>query len=204
MADSLQDRILDAALPLVVFDGWSDKTLEDAAESIGLPRIDGKRAFPEGPIEALLYHSARADARMRETLEKEYALCEMKIRERIATAVMVRLRQNNEHREAIRRALGVLSLPWNAPRGLKALYHTVDVMWRAAGDTSTDWNFYSKRTLLSQVYMSTLYVWLDDESAALEETQAFLHRRIDDVMQIQKWKFKAKEWMEKSPFKQSA
>ena len=202
MSTTLKDQILDATLPLVVFDGWTDKALQDGAESYGLPRIDAQRAFPDGPLDALIYHSSRADERMLQALENDYALSEMKIRERIATAIMVRLRQNTEHKEAIRRALGLLSLPWNAPLGLKALYHTVDTIWRAAGDTSTDWNFYSKRSLLAKVYMSTLHVWLDDDSDELDETQAFLHRRIDNVMQIQKWKFKAKEWVEKSPLKQ--
>lgn len=199
---TIQDQILDAALPLVVFDGWSDKVLAEAEESLDLPAEDGKRAFPEGGLEALEYFSKRADKRMIETLENDYALSEMKIRERIATAVMVRLRQNNEYREAVRRGLGLLALPWNAPKGLCLLHNTVDAMWIAAGDTSTDYNYYTKRALLSKVYMTTLHVWLDDHSDDLEETQAFLHRRIENVMQIQKFKFKAKEWIDKSPFKQ--
>ena len=121
----------------------------------------------------------------------------MKIRERIATGVMVKLRAQQAHKEAVRRALAQYNLPWHAADGLKALYDTCDTIWRAAGDTSTDWNFYSKRLLLSKVYMTTLYVWLDDESEHQEETEAFLHRRIEDVMQIQKAKFKLKGMFER-------
>ena len=46
------------------------------------------------------------------------------------------------------------------PLGMKLLYSTVDAMWRAAGDTSTDFNFYTKRAILSAVYSSTLMRWL--------------------------------------------
>jgi ubiquinone biosynthesis protein COQ9 len=41
---------------------------------------------------------------------------------------------------------------------------------------------------LGAVYASTLLVWLDDDSEGWIETAAFLDRRIDDVMKIEKWK----------------
>ncbi len=194
----LQHCILHAALPNIVFDGWSMATLEKAAESIGLPRADAQRAFPKGVMECLDYFTAEADANMVQSLEQDYTLTEMKIRDRIAAAVMVRLRQNQPHREAIRRALAFYALPWNAPALLHSAYRTVDAMWRACGDNSTDFNFYTKRALLAKIYASTLYVWLDDDSPDLTETQAFLHRRIDNVMQIQKAKFKIKSWFGKT------
>jgi len=191
--NDIRDRIIDAALTEAVFDGWTQGTLERAAERIGLTPFDAKRAFPGGVLEALNYHSRRGDTRMLESLTTDYNLPTMKIRERIATAVMVRLRQNTAHREAIRRALAVYAMPWNSVAGMKNLYATVDAMWHAAGDTSTDYNFYTKRMLLSKVYTTTLYVWLDDPSPNLENTEAFLRRRIENVMQIEKFKAKAKE-----------
>jgi len=192
----LRDKILDAALPDIVFDGWNMATFKRAAEKAGLNPLEAERAFPGGAVEALDYCTRRADARMVETLKNDYALGEMKIRERIATAVMVRLRHEAPYREAVRRGVAFYSLPWNAPRALKSLYRTVDEMWIAAGDTATDWNFYSKRFLLSQVYMSTLYVWLNDDSPAFADTEAFLRRRIENVMTIQKLKGKCSKAME--------
>lgn len=193
MTQDIRDQILDAALADAVFDGWTDGTLARAAERAGLDAFDAKRAFPGGVVEALNYHSARADQRMLESLSKDYSMETMKIRERIATAVMVRLRQNQPHREAIRRAMAVFTMPWNAADGVKNLWNTVDAMWRAAGDTSTDYNHYTKRLLLSKVYSTTLYVWLSDNSPDLADTEAFLRRRIENVMQIEKFKAKAKE-----------
>lgn len=190
---TLQTNILDAALPSIVFDGWTIATLETAAQSIGLSTFDVKRAFPNGVADAVALFSARADEQMLEALASDYDLTKMKIREQIATCVMVRLRQNTHHREAVRRALGFYALPWNAPAGLTALYATVDAMWRAAGDTSTDYNFYTKRTLLAGVFTSTVRVWLDDSSENLAETEAFLRRRIQNVMEIEKAKAKVRD-----------
>ena len=192
-----QDMILDACLREAVFDGWTAGTFARAAESVGVSAFDAKRAFPKGIADVLDYFATRSDARMTETLRHDYDLSKMKIRERIATAVLVRLRENAAHREAVRRAVGYYAIPWNAAAGLKQLYATVDAMWFAAGDTSTDYNFYTKRLLLANVYASTLTVWLDDQSPDLAETTEFLYRRIENVMQIEKLKAKAKDTLGK-------
>lgn len=190
---SLQEQILDAALPLVPFDGWSMETLRAAAAQLGLPQADALRAFPEGVSECLVFWNRRTDAQMVQALSQDYHLESMKIRERIATAVTVRLTLVAPHREAVRRGLTYFALPWHSAEGMKALYRTVDDMWVAAGDTSTDWNFYSKRALLAKVYMTTVYFWLNDHSQGSADTQAYLRRRIDDVMKIQQVKGKLKQ-----------
>ena len=188
---TLQDTILEAALREAVFDGFTPGMLARAAKSAGLTAFDARRAFPGGVSELLDYYSKHCDAQMLEILGRDYHLPSMKIRERIATAVMVRLRLNAPHREAIRRIIGHYALPWHMAAGLKNLYTTVDAMWFAAGDTSTDYNFYTKRLLLAKVYTSTVTVWLDDRSPEFADTHAFLYRRIEDVMQIEKLKAKA-------------
>lgn len=187
----LQTRILDAALPAIAFDGWTIGALETAATSIGLTAFDVKRAFPDGIVQAVDLFVTRADEQMLAALPADYAT--QKIREKIAIAVMVRLRQQLPHREAVRRALAVYAMPWNNVHALERTYGTVDAIWRAAGDTSTDYNFYTKRLILSKVYTSTMTVWLNDNSADLAETEAFLRRRIENVMQFEKFKAKAKE-----------
>ncbi len=194
--DALQQEIIQAALPNIVFDGWNMQTLRTAAQAIGKPELEADRAFPGGIIEALNCWTADANQQLATSLQHDYNFDSMKIRERIATGVMVKLRASQAHKEAVRRALTIYNMPSHMSDGLKVLYATCDIIWRAAGDTSTDWNFYSKRLILSKVYMATLYIWLDDESENQQETEAFLHRRIEEVMQFQKAKFKVKGWID--------
>jgi ubiquinone biosynthesis protein COQ9 len=194
MTATLQDRLLDAALPRIAFEGWTEHALERAATEAGLAAADVRRAFPSGILEALNYFTQRADRQMRDLLTRDYNLPSMKVRERIATAVMVRLRQQLPQREAVRRGRAFYALPWNAPSGIRALYRTMDEIWHLAGDTATDWNHYSKRLILSQVYLTTFDVWLEDATPDLSETEEFLRRRIDNVMQFEKFKAKAKNW----------
>ena len=112
----------------------------------------------------------------------------MKIREKIRALVWRRLEIMGPAREAVRRALAILVMPQNIPLGLRISWRSADLMWRIAGDTSTDFNHYTKRMTLGAVYGSTLLVWLDDQSEGWQETSAFLDRRIDDVMKFEKLK----------------
>jgi ubiquinone biosynthesis protein COQ9 len=191
MAD-IKRKILAHALPLVPFDGWTGATLLTAAEEAGLSSSHVLRAFPGGAADAIAFWTADTDRRM---LDEFGALDwkSLKIRERVARAVRLRLEHLTRHREAVRRALVLLALPQHAPQALASLYRTVDAIWYAVGDTATDWSFYSKRLLLAGVYSATLLYWLDDKSEGCESTWAFLDRRIDDVMQIQK----ARAWFDR-------
>jgi ubiquinone biosynthesis protein COQ9 len=115
-------------------------------------------------------------------------LAKMKIREKIRSLIWRRLEIMGPAREAVRRALAILAMPQNLPPALRTGWRSADLMWRIAGDTSTDFNHYTKRMTLGAVYGSTLLVWLDDQSEGWADTAAFLDRRIDDVMRFEKFK----------------
>jgi len=189
----LRDRLADAVLAEAAFDGFSRAALAAASNRLDLPAGEADRLFPGGPIQVLTYVSERADQRMVEDMEKE-GVAHQKIRDRIKSAVRIRLERHAGQREAARRALALLALPFNAGLGLTLLYKTVDAMWYAAGDTSTDFNFYTKRATLAGVYSSTLLYWLNDRSEGSEATWAFLDRRIDDVMKIEELKSRVRSW----------
>lgn len=183
----LQDAVLNASLPHVAFDGWTDRTLRAGAESAGLDAGAAKRAFPGGGIDAIAHFSDWADRRMLAALDDEAAaFAEMRVRDKITRTVRLRLEILAPHREAVRRAMTVLAMRGRAGLSARLLYRSVDAMWRAAGDTSTDYNFYTKRGLLAGVQSSTLLYWLGDTSEDYAATWGFLDRRIADVMRVGK------------------
>ena len=181
--DKARERILTATLPRVVFDGWSRTALAAGTRDAGFEPIMARRAFPGGPAELLEAFSAGADRAMLAALiERDPAA--MKVRERIATGVWLRLEFLAPHRQAVRQSLAFLALPANAGLGLRLLYRSVDAMWYAAGDTATDYNFYTKRGLLAVVYSTTLLYWLNDHSEGFADTRGFLDRRLAEVMRV--------------------
>ena len=181
--DALAGRLLDAMLAHVPFEGWSSLALRTAADDVGVDWPTAKRVFPGGVEDVLALWGVRSDQRMIAGLA-DLDLDAMRIRDRIASCVRVRIEALEPHREAVRLAVARATLPHNAPAAARALWRTVDAMWRAAGDTATDFNYYSKRGLLVGVYGSTLLFWLEDDSENRAESWAFLDRRIDNVMQV--------------------
>ena len=190
--------LLDAMLIHVPFDGWSSKALAQAAKDCGHDAGLVSRAFPGGAVAVLDFWVAETDLAMLRALESR-DLAAMKVRDRIRLAVLTRLQIAAPHREAVRRALNLEALPQHAPRVLKQLYRTVDAIWYAAGDTATDFNFYTKRLLLAGVYSATLLRWLDDRSEGFSATAAFLDRRLADVMRIEKTKGRLRKFTERLP-----
>ncbi len=168
-----------ATLAHVPFDGWSAKALAAGAVSASMAADDAARLFPAGPIEALEVFSALADRAMVEAIA---ATADMQLgqRAKIALGIRARLDFVTVHKEAVRRAAAVLAMPHHAAAGLRLLYRTVDALWYAAGDSATDFNWYTKRAILAGIYSATLLFWLNDRSADHAATWAFLDRRLAD------------------------
>jgi len=193
---AMRQAVLAAALPHAAFDGFSDSVLQKAGSEAGIAKAELARLFENGAISLVEFFSTHTDAEMEKRLGDIKA---MKIRERIALAVKTRLAILKPHKEAARRAAALLSLPMHAALGARLLYRTVDVMWRAAGDTSTDFNFYTKRGILACVYGSTAMRWFNDTSTDEKTTDDFLAARIENVMQFEKFKAKAKDALSNFP-----
>lgn len=190
--DALKQAVAKAALTHVPFDGFTDKTLSAAAADAGVDKRLLPRLFPGGPLDLVETISDMFDHELEQRLAKA-KLGQMKVRERITRAVKTRIDILRPHKEAARRAAAFLTLPPNAARGATLLYRTTDTMWRAAGDTSTDFNFYTKRGILAGVYSATLMRWFNDTSEDESATDEFLARRIEDVMRFEKFKAKVRE-----------
>ena len=193
-----RDALLLALLRDVPFDGWSGGVIVAAGGRLGLDAAEVATLFPGGGRDAVVAFSRWADREMLTALTGQ-DLPAMKVRDRIAAAVRARLAVLDPHREAVRRALSLLALPHSVPLSLKLLYDTVDAMWYAAGDTATDFNFYTKRGLLAGVYAATTLYWLDDRSPGAADTHAFLDRRLGDVMAIPKYGARLRESLERLP-----
>ncbi len=169
-----------------VFDGWSRGAIDSAADQLGIDRAQARLAMRKGQSGMVDVYIQGVDRELDERLAPE-RLKALKIRERIRILVWTRLEIMGPAREAVRRATAILAMPQNLPLAARIGWRSADLMWRLAGDRSTDFNHYTKRMTLGAVYGSTLLAWLDDNSADWSETADFLDRRIDNVMQFEKW-----------------
>lgn len=189
--DMTLDEVRAALAPILprhaAFDGWRREAVTMAAEQCGIDADIATLAFPGGAMEMIDAWFESIDSRMREALPQE-KLATLSIRMRITTLVETRLTLLGRDREALRRAQAVMAMPRNAAAAARLGWRAADVMWRAAGDETTDLNHYTKRLTLAGVYAATLLVFVGDESEDWAETRAFLARRIEGVMRFERAK----------------
>ena len=186
----LLEKLVDAALPHVAFEGWSEGTFRAAVAETGTDPALARAVAPRGAVDLAAEYHRRADRQMAEA----YAAADKDgLRYSEKVALLVRKRLEAVEPEVVRRGMSLFSLPQHAAEGVKLIWGTADAIWTALGDTSEDVNWYTKRMTLSGVFSATVLFWLGDTSEDHQATWEFLDRRIDDVMQIEKVKAKVRE-----------
>ena len=190
MSEEITGRLLDAALNHVAFDGWSETTFRAAASDAGIDPVVARGLYPRGAVDMAIAFHRRGDEAMSARL-KEIDQSEMRFRDRVALAVRSRIEAVDD-REAVRRGTALFALPMYAADGAKLIWGTADRIWTELGDSSRDFNWYTKRATLSAVYSSTVLYWLGDDSLENHATWEFLDRRIEDVMRFEKTKAKVR------------
>ena len=194
--DALRETLAPAVAEAAAFDGWSEAAILSAAQVLGIspdlamlafasmPRVSGKRGRAMAMIAAWIAH---IDAAMAGAVLAP-DLADLSVRERIRRVVMARLDALSGREEALRRALAIMAMPQNLRQTARLGWASADTMWRLAGDTSVDFNHYTKRATLAALYAATLSVFAGDTSEGKAETRAFLDRRISGVMRFEKAK----------------
>ena len=178
-------QVLEALLKEAAFSGFNQQTLE---------KLGGLSAFPQGIAQAVDFFAEQMDARMESHCETE-AFKRLKIREKIKEGLMFRFRTHQKQRETTRRLMSYYAL--HAAQAADHAWKTADKLWYLAGDKATDYNYYTKRTMLIGVYSSTLLAWSTDSTQDLSLTEEFVDRRIGDVMKIEGAKKSVKEFLGK-------
>lgn len=193
-SDDLRDKILIAVLDPVAKNGWTMAAVRDAATRLQYDDSDINAAFPSGLDDVLGHFSDYLDRLMLKRLGPSVPP-KMRVRDRIDTAVMTRFECARPYKDAMRLALAYWSVPPRTLRAGRLVWRTADRMWTWAGDTTTDYNHYTKRALLGGVLTTTALVWLKDETPDLSVTRAFLANRIENVLQLGQiiGKFKPRE-----------
>lgn len=181
----IRDHILDKALPNIIFDGWTMDVIQAAADELGYDDLILGAAFPDGVIDALDAFADKADRAMLAALT-DINPDDLKVRERVQTALVTRFEQLGPHKEAVKESMKFWLNPLRKPRAAKIIWRTADVIWNWAGDTATDYNRYSKRGLLTGIIGSATLVWLNDHSDDMGKTTSFIEARIGNVMQFGK------------------
>jgi len=179
-------KLIEAALPHVAFDGWGPEAFRAAVEDAEMDPAAARLLCPRGATDLAIGYHKIGDAAMIAALQAS-DLSGLRFRDKVAQAIRLRLAAVDD-KEAVRRGTTLFALPHMAPEGAKLIWGTADAIWTTLGDTADDVNWYTKRATLSAVYSSVVLFWLGDDSVDGQATDAFIDRRIDDVMQFERVK----------------
>ncbi len=189
--DPVKQQLLDAIVPHVAFDGWAPAAFDAAIADSGVDPALARTLCPRGAIDLAIAFHEQGDQAMVAALHAA-DLGGMRFRDKVAHAIRLRIRAIPD-KEAVRRGTALFALPHMAADGARLIWGTADQIWTALGDTSDDANWYTKRLTLSGVYASVVLYWLGDDSLGGQATDAFIDRRIDDVMQVEKVKARVRD-----------
>lgn len=184
-----RDRLLEAALTHVPFEGMNDRALLAGARDLGMSADLARVHFPQGGAGLAAAYHRKGDAALARLLSASPSVG--RIRDRISDAIWQRLSLADP--ELVRAGATVMALPQNAALGARLMWETADTIWTALGDTSDDVNWWTKRATLASVWGAVVLYWLGDHSDGRADTRAFIDRRIADVMQVEKLKASARK-----------
>jgi len=182
-ADQIREAILCEALKDVPFEGWDWEGIEKAADRLGYNPDMARAVFPARMKDVLQSFSDWADSQMLERLGA-VDIETMRVQDRVRLAVKTRLEVLTPYKEALRLSVSYWLRPFRKWQASGKVWQTADVIWKWAGDKSKDYNYYTKRGLLSGIIVSTTLAWLSDDSPDMHITLGFLDRRIANVMKF--------------------
>lgn len=183
----VRDRAIRAMLPIAATEGWNGATLRAGLAACGEDPVLAASHFPGGALGAIAAWCDLADRDMTAAALAE-DIASRRVPARIRRLVELRLAAAASYKPALRRAFGLLALPWNAGLALRLTARTADAMWYAAGDASADFSWYTRRASLGAIYAATVTYWLRDDDPDTADALAFLDRRLADLNRLSRRK----------------
>ncbi|MCY4445491.1 MAG: COQ9 family protein [Rhodobacteraceae bacterium] len=180
-------KILQQASRFVPFDGWSRSCFIESVQNAEVSLDEAYFVFPKGARDLAIFFHEYGDTKMLEHLQNEN-FEDLSYSEKIAQAVWLRIKVIESERHLVRRGIAYFSLPQNFALGTSLIWATADKIWNFFEDHSEDYNWYSKRMILSGVITSALFFYIGDESEGNMETKFFIDRQIAKVMSFERYK----------------
>ena len=181
----VRDRAIRAMLPIAAEEGWTWNTIRAGLAATGEDPELAESHFPDGPAGAVAAWADLADREMDAAVAAE-DMAGLRTPGRVRRAVELRLAAAAPHKRALRRAVSLLALPWNAGLALQTTARTASAVWYAAGDKSADFSWYTRRASLGAIYAATLAYWLRDDDPDTGDAMAFFDRRLADLARLQR------------------
>lgn len=155
---------------------WSEQMISEINKKCDFIKDYHLILFPEGENQIVIEFDMWLNEQMLSKLSTNKDI--KKIREKIALALEERI-INLMKKEAF-----LNHDSYNLAITTKSATKSCDIIWRYAGDKSTDFNFYTKRGLLLTVYLTAKTYYYADNSKNYENTRKFIRDSLDKIVSV--------------------
>lgn len=149
--DEIREEFIETAIPFICKSGWNEDSLKDASKEYFKNPLYYKTLF-DSLADIVNFYEHMQDKKAIQKFGKKKK--DESIRGFIGNMLLYRIKEipDDMHKALKDYYLSLKHLD-EAP---KAIWNSVDSIWKAAGDISTDMNYYSKRFLLSSIYTMSI------------------------------------------------
>ena len=178
-------KILDSVKNIVRKDGWSEKIFQKLIDQKFI-KSDLNYLFPNGYTDLLIFSLNEINIELEKKIKK-INIINFPLSKRIKKILLMRLEILNNDLIFFRKTFNHLLLPKNSKIMKKNLYNSIDNMWYLAGDSSTDFSFYTKRIILAAIYTNSLFVLYNKN---LKNAESNIDKNLKRISKIPKIKEK--------------
>ena len=169
--------------------GFTKNCLENISKKYGLNTDEVDLLFPQGNIDLIKFALEQLNNDL-EVYCRQIDLIRLPIHKRIRKVLLSKISLMNKDKPFYRSIFLNLLIPKKNFSLSSQLYSSVDQLWFIAGDSSTDFNFYTKRLILSGIYSRVMLFFFNNNNQ--EELENILDESLKRVSKIPEIKSKLK------------
>ena len=174
-------EILNLSKKIVINNGWNNDLFNKIEKQKKIKLNELFIMFPGGYNELLEFSINNLNSKLQKKMEN-YNLNILPIHKRIKKILLQKIIIMNEEKDFYSKIFFYLLLPKKNSSNLIKLYKSSDLIWNIAKDQSTDFNFYTKRIILSSIYSRTILHFFNNNN--LDETELVLDNSLQKVSKI--------------------
>jgi len=190
-------EFLNYAKTHIAINGLKQNTFKDISNKYKLNLNETELLFPEGNVDLIKFALEKLNSDL-EVYCNKIDLIRLPIHKRIKKVLLSKIFLMNKDKLFYKTIFLNLLIPKRYFSLPKQLYKSVDQIWFISGDSSVDFNFYTKRLILSGIYSRImLFFFNNDDQVGLEKILDEDLKRVSKIPEI-KSKFKVfKEYIPK-------
>lgn len=197
-------KILEDVLSSCVFEGFSDETLRGSVRKILGKESLSDLVFENGCMDVVDFYIEVKNKEVSLKIKEIDGFENFRIRDKIKTALYLRFESEIENRDQLQQIFSFYLSPSNlcqSGRGVKPAtkifkdcFKIADFIWYEIGDSSSDFNFYTKRVTLAKIIFRCLKDFMIDDNN-LSQTKTLIECEIEKVMTFEKYKAQFKSFV---------